>query len=90
MGEQVLIIAPDRESAQHLCTALAALEANLRETQSGGYEVLIALKSPNPDLVLTAIVNTVEHWLENQQLASATIQVGNQPYTTIAPRPTLV
>jgi hypothetical protein len=80
----VLIAAPDRAGAGRLCTALDPLEPKLRRTHSG-YDVAVALKSPNPGVVLTAIISTVQQWLETHQLHSTTITAGDQPPTTITP-----
>lgn len=83
MSERVRIAAPDRPSAERLRSALAALEPVLVDASNGGFEVLVVVKSPAPGLVFAAIVTTVGSWLDNERLASTSVQVGDQPATTI-------
>ncbi len=83
VSDRVRIAVPDAASGERLRVALEGLDAELRDLPIRGLEVVVTLKSPDTDVVLSAVIETVEHWLAAEGLASTRVQVGDQPHTTV-------
>ncbi len=77
------ISVPDAATGERLRVALESLEAELRDLPIRGLEVVVTLTSPDTDVVLGAVIDTVEHWLAAEGLTSTRVQVGDQPHTNI-------
>lgn len=73
--EQVRIAVPDVPSGGRLRQALGDLGAELRGT-TRDLEVVLTLRSPERDIVLAAVLDTLERWLESDDLHATRLQVG--------------
>jgi hypothetical protein len=73
--EQFRVAVPDMASGERLRAALSELDAELRGS-TRDLEVVATLKSPEQDIVLDAVMDTVERWLEEEDLGATRVQVG--------------
>jgi hypothetical protein len=86
--EQVRIAVPDVPSGGRLRQALGDLGAELRGT-ARDLEVVLTLKSPEREIVLAAVLDTLERWLEAEDLHATRLQVGGEiPHIVRAAEPT--
>lgn len=75
--ESIVINAVSVESAQGLCSALAAFEARLIEDESGRHQVEIALRGGNREIL--SVLNTLEEYVSKRG-DPAQLRLGERQY----------